>query len=454
MNLPPLALLDPHPAPPPLAVPDDGDTIVRTLGQHNIEVVDAWAHVGPQAVRYDLLLAAGILPVKVERAIEAVALATGRTVRYGGVHGTRVSVEVARTERASVPLRAAIEASPALVSLGFVAGQTFDSFATGRIVDAPHLLVAGTTGGGKSTFLTQLLATLLLRNTPGDMRLMLIDPKRVELTAFAGLPHLLEPIVTEPESAVRALRRVLSIMDQRYKTFGRLGVKDLRGHNDLPGEKLPRIVVVIDELADLMMTSPKSVEEHLVRLGQLGRAAGVHIVAATQRPDAKTITTKIKTNIPGRVVFHVSSHYDSQVALDATGAEKLLGAGDGLLKLPGLREPVRFQSPAASADEVDRVVSWWAQNSPPAPTTPQRDEEAAARAEAERQAAEDARVRREYSRGAREMFPEYDTPVDDVLAEAGISEDVVDALAEKVAERVLAMIERMMPGEPGPSDAQ
>jgi len=363
MKLPPVEILDM----PPRADPDDWDQSRRltvAMSDAGVKVDDIEAHRGASVVRYDVALGRGGNPKAVERVLDALSLSMGAVVRWGGLRGTRVSLEVPRAHRATVKLRPLFADNVAHVLLGFPVGTDAGGKAlNARLANLPHMLVAGGTGSGKSTFMNAVIVSLLMRNTPDDLQLVMIDPKRVELAPYAALPHLAYPIVTDVTQAVDTLDLVVLEMERRFERFEALGVKDISGYNSTSAVKLPRIVVVIDELADLMMTSGPQVESAIVRISQLARAAGIHLVIATQRPEAKVVTGKIKTNIPGRAVFRVASHHDSKIALDYVGAERLLGNGDGLwLNQDG---PVRFQSPLVSEDEIARVVAYWVQEFEP-----------------------------------------------------------------------------------------
>lgn len=360
-SLPPVALLSP---------PSDTDThtsianperVEEALSNAGLSVEEVTARFAPQVIRYLVKLAPGSDPKKVERAIDGVSLAVrGVPVRYAGVHDGYVIIEQNRTQADIVNLREVIEQSEALIRLGVPLGVASTGEAlTARLADMPHMLVAGTTGAGKSAFLTSTLTALLMRNSPDDLRLTLIDPKRVELAAFADAPHVAE-IITDVGAAGVVLRRLAQLMDQRYTEFQDVGVKSFEEYNaQAPsGHHLTRQLLVVDELADLIITS-KVCEPTLVRLAQLGRAAGIHLLLATQHPAANVLTAQLRLNIPARVVFAVQSHVASKVALDYTGAEKLRGHGDGLFKAPRVGEPVRFQAPLVSSDDVARVVAWW-----------------------------------------------------------------------------------------------
>lgn len=421
-------------------------TVLSVLTHAGVDVVDVGQHVAPQMIRYDIQLADGVDPKRVERAVDQLTLALGERVRYAGIAAGRVGVEVNRPRLAPVALRDTIEASEALIRLGLPLGQTIRGPLTARLADMPHLLVAGTTGSGKSVWLTSMLTALLLRNTPDDMRMVLVDPKRVELAAFADLPHLMAPIVTEMTDAALELRHLVDMMEKRFNLFEAAGVKDLDAYNAIAadGEHLPRVVAVIDELADLLM-QVKAAEPLLVRLLQKSRAAGMHFILATQRPEAKVFTGLIRSNVPARVCFAVQSHVDSKVALDVTGAEKLRGQGDGLFKAPGVGDPIRFQAPMVPASDVARVVTYWirealkrADAAPaplPQPVDEPVDDGAELRAEVEawqREAASAA------GSAMSSLSPE------EILGDAGFTPEVVEAFVEVTADRIAALVVQKM----------
>ncbi len=239
----------------------------------------------------------------------------------------------------------------------------------GDLAAMPHLLIAGATGSGKSVCINAVLAGLLLQSTPRELRLILVDPKRVELSNFAGLPHLLVPVVVEPEGAVASLRWAVVEMEQRYKLFAGNGARNITVFNErapqLGLRPLPKIVIVIDELADLMMVAASEIEDLICRIAQLARAVGIHLIVATQRPSADIITGLIKANIPSRVAFAVSSGVDSRVILDEMGAEKLLGRGDMLYLPIDAGKATRLQGAYVSDRELDQLIGWWkAQGTP------------------------------------------------------------------------------------------
>jgi S-DNA-T family DNA segregation ATPase FtsK/SpoIIIE len=225
----------------------------------------------------------------------------------------------------------------------------------------PHLLIAGATGSGKSVGINSFIVSILYKSKPSDVKMMLIDPKMVELSGYNGIPHLLIPVVTDPKKAAGALNWAVQEMVRRYNLFASKGVKDIKGYNKLiekevESVKLPQIVIIIDELADLMMVAKKDVEDAICRLAQMARAAGMHLVVATQRPSVDVITGLIKANIPSRIAFTVSSQVDSRTILDSAGAEKLLGKGDMLYFPVGENKPLRIQGSYVSEKEIESVV--------------------------------------------------------------------------------------------------
>jgi len=253
-----------------------------------------------------------------------------------------------------LPLREGID-NPLNIPLGLtVSGELL----TVRLDKAPHLLIAGATGSGKSVCINAILSSILFTSKPNEVRLILIDPKTVELSIYNGIPHLLMPVVTDPKHAAGALDWVVQEMERRYKVFAKHGTRDIDAYR-LKGYNLPKIVIVIDEMADLMLMVGKDIEDSILRLGQKARAAGIHLIAATQRPSVDVVTGTIKANLPARIAFATTTQTDSRVILDEVGAEKLLGEGDGLLMTTQTRSPVRFQGAYISDGEIERVVEWW-----------------------------------------------------------------------------------------------
>jgi S-DNA-T family DNA segregation ATPase FtsK/SpoIIIE len=278
-----------------------------------------------------------------------------------------VGIEVPNVETSLVALRAVME-SPAFrrhtsrLRLGL--GMDVSGHAIAADLAAmPHLLIAGTTGSGKSVCINAIIACLLLQNTPDELRLVMVDPKRVELTTYNGIPHLLAPVVVELERVVPALRWISREMDERYRRFSKEGVRNLADYNErmrLAGQRtLPWLVVIVDELADLMMLAPDETERALTRLAQLARATGIHLVIATQRPSVDVVTGLIKANFPARIAFAVASSVDSRVILDQPGAERLLGRGDMLFQSPDAASPVRMQGAFVSEAELVQLISFW-----------------------------------------------------------------------------------------------
>ncbi len=298
----------------------------------------------------------------------ALALAAPRVRIQAPVPGRGfVGIEVPNEEMSLVSLGEVVESevfartkSPLRIALGKdVAGHP----KVANLEAMPHLLIAGTTGSGKSVCVNAILSCLLLNNTPDDLRLILVDPKRVELTSYNGIPHLLAPVVVEIERVIGALQWMTREMDKRYHTFAEAGSRNIQDYNTRMaaqgGKRLPYLVVVIDELADLMMISPDETERTITRLAQLARATGIHMIIATQRPSVDVLTGLIKANFPARIAFVVASNTDSRVILDQPGAERLLGRGDMLFQAPDSPAPVRLQGVFVSDMEINRLVDYW-----------------------------------------------------------------------------------------------
>jgi S-DNA-T family DNA segregation ATPase FtsK/SpoIIIE len=306
------------------------------------------------ALQDDLALALAASPIRIEAPVP------GRSV---------VGIEVPNVKASLVSLRSVVESkafrsidSWLRIALGKdVAGQPVSA----DLAEMPHLLIAGATGSGKSVCINAITACLLLDNTPDDLRLLMVDPKMVELTNFNGIPHLLAPVVTDVEEVVRALRWVTRQMDERYRLFSDTGTRNIDAYNRLMVSreqgKLPQIVVLIDELADLMLTAPDEIERHICRIAQLARATGIHLVIATQRPSVDVITGLIKANFPARISFAMTTQVDSRVILDTAGAEKLLGRGDMLYMASDSSKLQRLQGCFVSDAELDRLVEFWTQ---------------------------------------------------------------------------------------------
>ncbi|HEX9028256.1 MAG TPA: DNA translocase FtsK, partial [Anaerolineales bacterium] len=278
-----------------------------------------------------------------------------------------VGIEVPNEQIALVALHDVVESEAfrrLKSSLRFALGQDVAGNAVAADLSVmPHLLIAGATGSGKSVCVNGLICCLLLNNTPDDLRLVMVDPKRVELTGYNGIPHLLAPVVVEMERVVGALQWVLREMDIRYHKLAEAGCRNISDYNakivSQAGKKLPQLVVLVDELADLMMLSPEETERTITRLAQLARATGIHLVIATQRPSVDVVTGLIKANFPARIAFAVASGVDSRVILDQPGAERLLGRGDMLFQAPDSPAPIRLQGAFVSENEIQRLVDFW-----------------------------------------------------------------------------------------------
>jgi S-DNA-T family DNA segregation ATPase FtsK/SpoIIIE len=298
----------------------------------------------------------------------ALALAAPRIRIQAPVPGhSYVGIEVPNDEMTLVALRDIIESETFQrnkTPLRFALGQDVSGHPiTGNLENMPHLLIAGTTGSGKSVCVNAMLTSFLLNNTPDDMRLVLVDPKRVELTSYNGIPHLLVPVVVEIERVVGALQWMTREMDKRYHDFAKVGARNITDYNARiklqGGRKLPFLLIVIDELADLMMIAPDETERTITRLAQLARATGIHMILATQRPSVDVVTGLIKANFPARIAFAVASGVDSRVILDQPGAERLLGRGDMLYQAPDAGAPVRLQGVFVSDHEIQKLVDYW-----------------------------------------------------------------------------------------------
>ena len=325
---------------------------------------------GPTVTRYELSPSAGVKVSRIVNLSDDIALnlaAPGIRIEAPIPGKAAIGIEVPNKEINMVRLRDVVE------SKEFVQHPSKLAFAVGKDVSGeivvsdiskmPHLLIAGATGSGKSVCINSLIVSLLYKASPEEVKLLMVDPKVVELGVYNGIPHLLIPVVTEPKKAAGALNWAVQEMENRYKLFADKGVRDIKGYNEFmakTGEQqiVPQIVIIIDELADLMMVAPSDVEDAICRLAQKARAAGMHLVIATQRPSVDVITGVIKANIPSRISFAVSSQIDSRTILDMAGAEKLLGRGDMLLHLVGKAKPIRVQGANITDAEVERVVEY------------------------------------------------------------------------------------------------
>ena len=325
---------------------------------------------GPSVTRYEVALEQGVRLNKLTNLSDDVALALGvSSVRIAPVPGkiSVVGIEVPNKVVIPVAIREVL-ASPAFQrhksSVAFSVGKDIGgNYIVGDCSKLPHMLIAGTTGSGKSVCINSLLISMLYKSTPQELRLIMVDPKMVELGVYNGIPHLLIPVVTDPKKAAGALQWAVTEMMKRYRLFAEEGVRDLASYNHWAesqegAEPMPKVVIVIDELADLMLVAAKEVEDSLCRVAQMGRAAGMHLVIATQRPSADVITGLMKANIPSRIAFAVASSMESRIILDTPGAEKLVGKGDMLYAPLGEGKPRRVQGCFITAEEIERVVDF------------------------------------------------------------------------------------------------
>ena len=347
----------------------------RTFQSFGVKARVTQVHLGPAVTKYEIHPEAG---VKVSRILSlsddiALALAAKDIRMEAPIPGkSAIGIEVPNSDVAIVSLREVLEATEndkpeAKLQIGLgrdISGQAV----VAELNKMPHLLIAGATGSGKSVCINSIIISLLMRTKPHEVKMMMIDPKMVELSVYNGIPHLLAPVVTNPKKAAQALMKVVSEMERRYELFSHTGTKNIEGYNDYihrmnleTGEThplLPYIVVIVDELADLMMVASNDVEDAITRLAQMARAAGIHLIIATQRPSVDVITGVIKANIPSRIAFAVSSTTDSRTILDMGGAEKLLGRGDMLFLPIGSSKPIRVQGAYLSDQDVEKVVEF------------------------------------------------------------------------------------------------
>lgn len=348
----------------------NADTLVDTLKSFGVQTRIVDIHRGPTVTRYELQPSAGVKISKITGLSDDIALnlaAAGVRIEAPIPGKAAVGVEVPNRVKDIVTIREMIE-SPEFAAnkskLSFVVGKNIDGdIMIGDIAKMPHLIIAGTTGSGKSVCTNSIIMSILYNASPDEVRLVLIDPKMVEFKVYDGIPHLLIPVVTDPRKAAGALSWAVQEMLKRYKLFADYNVRDHGGYNEMAAETegvepLPKIVIVIDELADLMMAAANEVEDSICRLAQMARAAGMHLIIATQRPTVDVITGLIKANIPSRIALTVSSQVDSRTIIDTAGAEKLLGHGDMLYYPQGIPKPVRIQGCFASTKEVEAVVEF------------------------------------------------------------------------------------------------
>lgn len=352
------------------ALTDTATKLQKTLYSFGVSAKVENVSVGPAITRYELKPAEGVRVSKIANLADDIALnLAAETIRIEApIPGKQaVGIEVPNKEKEAVHLREVLDSqefkenkSKLTIALGKdVAGN----IQLADIAKMPHVLIAGSTGSGKSVCINTIITSIIYNSKPSEVKLVMVDPKVVELSVYNGIPHLLIPVVTDPRKAAGALAWAVQEMDDRYNKFASKGVRDLKGYNNAMEKeneagKLPQIVIIIDELADLMMVAAKEVEESICRLAQKARAAGMHLVIATQRPSVDVITGLIKANVPSRIAFAVSSQVDSRTILDSVGAEKLLGKGDMLFFPAGAPKPSRVQGAFVTDDEVEKIVDF------------------------------------------------------------------------------------------------
>ena len=440
--------------------------IVATLAEHGVEVAVRDIRVGPRVIRFGLvpgwaprtrdgkaqrasgqdgLAIPDSVRVKVHTILArekdlALALKTPHIRIEAPVPGEAiVGLEVPNPNPTTVPLRLVAE-SPrfqkitAKGGLPIAMGQnTAGDPVVVDLIDLPHLLIAGATGSGKSVCLNAVISSLLLANRPDRLRLLMMDPKRVELTPFNGIPHLVTPVIVDPDDALQSLRGVVAEMFRRYRMMEEVAARNIAEYNRKGGEQMPYLVVIVDELADLMISAAYEAEQALVRLAQLGRATGVHLLLATQRPSVNVVTGLLKANIPARIAFAVASQVDSRVILDGVGAERLLGKGDMLYQSQDSPKPIRVQGAIVTDREIEKMVDFWKEQKGPAlptvvlqqlDTYPEQDED---------QGPEDDLLDR--ARELAERLPRLSTSVLQRRLQIGYSKaiDLMDRLQEEGA---------------------
>ncbi|MCD7112969.1 DNA translocase FtsK [Limosilactobacillus agrestis] len=349
-------------------------TLQQTLKSFGVDATVENVNLGPSVTKYELRPAVGVKVSRITHLADDLALAlAAKDIRIEApIPGkSLIGIEVPNQQIATVGFRDMIESAPSNdnpmeVPLG---RSVTGDIKMADLTKMPHLLIAGATGSGKSVAINVIITSILLKAKPHQVKMLMIDPKKVELSVYNGIPHLLSPVVSEPKKAARALGKVVAEMERRYELFAKFGVRNLDGYNKLvkqqnddhPDEiqaNLPLILVIVDELADLMMTVSHDVEDAIVRIAQMGRAAGIHMILATQRPSVDVITGLIKANVPSRIAFAVSSGVDSRTIIDTNGAEKLLGRGDMLFEPIDQNKPIRIQGAFISDHDVESVVDF------------------------------------------------------------------------------------------------
>lgn len=370
ISFPSPSLLLPPPPPPPLSEEIKRTTrlLEQTFKNFGVEAKVVNVETGPVLTRYEVQPAPGVKVSKIASLADDITLALSalRVRIIAPIPGKGVvGIEVPNKNRQLVRVREIIESekfSDSNLILPVALGKdVLGTAIVEDVVNMPHLLIAGVTGSGKSVCLHSILISLLFRHSPETLRLLLIDPKRVELSHYDGIPHLITPVVTDARKATATLKWLVEEMENRYHTLAKAGKRTIEDYNKTGGEKMPYIVAIIDELADLMMVASSEVESHVARLAQMARAVGIHLILATQRPSVDVITGTIKANFPSRIAFQVFTKVDSRVILDMTGAEALLGKGDMLYLPAGAPKPIRMQGAFVTTEEIKRVAEHWKQ---------------------------------------------------------------------------------------------
>ncbi|MGM0239017.1 DNA translocase FtsK [Enterococcus sp. AZ103] len=377
-QLPPVTLLDQIPPADQSdeykRIEENIDVLEKTFDSFGVDAKVVRASLGPAVTKFEIQPAVGVKVSKIVGLTDDIALAlAAKDVRMEApIPGkSLIGIEVPNSTVSTVSFREIIEAQPNHPDklLEVPLGRDISGIVrTADLTKMPHLLIAGSTGSGKSVAINGIITSILMRAKPNEVKLMMIDPKMVELNVYNGIPHLLTPVVTNPRKAAQALQKVVQEMEERYEKFAATGVRNISGFNELVIQKnledgqnrpiLPFIVVIVDELADLMMVASNEVEDAITRLAQMARAAGIHMILATQRPSVDVITGIIKANVPSRIAFAVSSGTDSRTIIDSNGAEKLLGRGDMLFLPMGENKPIRVQGAFISDHEVEQIVEF------------------------------------------------------------------------------------------------
>ena len=432
-RLPPIDILgtaEDHPVPDAI-LQEMARNIEATLTEHRVDVSVNDIRTGPRVIRFGLVpgwvknRAKGAEPVvessrvKVQSILVrekdlALALKTPYLRLEAPVPGEAlVGLEMPNPYPRTVMLRSVVEGRPfektaSKGGLPIALGEdTGGEPVVADLAGLPHLLIAGATGSGKSVCINTIVASLLMKQPPDRLRMLMVDPKRVELTPFNGIPHLIAPVIVETDEVLVVLKGLQDEMLRRYKLMEEIGARNLEGYNRKASEPMPFLVVVIDELADLMMAAAYEAEAGLVRLAQLGRATGIHLILATQRPSVNVVTGLLKANVPGRVAFAVASQVDSRVILDTAGAEKLLGKGDMMLLTSGSPKPTRVQGTFVDDREIEKMVEFWQTQTGPMPPKITLHEEPAA--EQEEHESEDELI--EQARDLAEQLPDVSASV-------------------------------------------